>query len=189
MKTPPGHTPDLRELLRVELQRRRAVNRRYSLRAFADWLGVDHSTLSQFLRGMRPAPDDALRAWAARLGMGREETEMYVAFTSCDPAAFAAQARRVQWLGEATAIVSNPAHWKLLELVREPDFRPDMRWAARRLGLDVDDLNDALSRLLRLGMLDVGADGAWRDTSGLAQLSEGAVKECALARARSQLPA
>lgn len=183
------HPPDIRVPLRAELDRRRAVNRRYSLRAYAEWLGVDHSTLSQFLRGVRPAPDETVRAWAARLGMGREEAEMYVAAAACDPAAFAAQSRHLHWLGEATAIVSNPAHWKLLELVREPEFRPDMRWAAQRLNLDIDDLNDALSRLLRLGMLDVGANGAWRDTSGLSWPSECAVKECALARARAQLPA
>jgi hypothetical protein len=189
MKTIPARPPTIRVLLRAELQRRRAINRRYSLRAFAEWLDVDHSTLSQFLRGVRPAPEEALRAWAMRLGMGREEAEMHVASTACDPDAFAAQARHVHWLGEAAAIVSNPAHWKLLDLVREPEFRPDMRWAARRLGLDVDDLNDALSRLLRLGMLAIGADGGWRDTSGLALPSEGAVKECALARARTQLPA
>jgi hypothetical protein len=183
-----GPTPDIRTPLRAELSRRRAVNPRYSLRAFADWLGIDHSTLSQILRGARPAPAAAVRTWAARLGMGREEAEMYVAASTCDADAFEAQARQRHWLGEAAAIVANPAHWRLLELVRCADFRPDMRWAARRLGLGVDEINDAVSRLLRLGMLGVDADGAWHDTSGLAGPAEDAVKECALARARAQRP-
>jgi len=42
-------TPDFRARLRDELARRRQVNRRYSVRAFADLLAVDHSTLSQVL--------------------------------------------------------------------------------------------------------------------------------------------
>jgi DNA-binding transcriptional regulator YdaS (Cro superfamily) len=40
-------------LLESELARRRARNPRYSLRAFAGRLRIDHSTLSQWMRGRR----------------------------------------------------------------------------------------------------------------------------------------
>jgi transcriptional regulator with XRE-family HTH domain len=43
----------MRAALEAELSRRRARNPRYSLRAFAGSLGLDHSTLSQILRGER----------------------------------------------------------------------------------------------------------------------------------------
>jgi transcriptional regulator with XRE-family HTH domain len=43
----------MRAALEAELNRRRARNARYSLRAFAHSLGLDHSTLSQILRGER----------------------------------------------------------------------------------------------------------------------------------------
>jgi len=43
----------LRTILDLELRRRRRINPRYSLRAFARSVGVEHSTLSQFLRGKR----------------------------------------------------------------------------------------------------------------------------------------
>jgi transcriptional regulator with XRE-family HTH domain len=42
-----------RTVLQTERERRRAVNPRYSLRSFARDLSVDHSTLSQILRGKR----------------------------------------------------------------------------------------------------------------------------------------
>jgi hypothetical protein len=45
----------LRVVLRHELARRRETNPRYSLRSFANALGVDHSGLSRFLRGVRSA--------------------------------------------------------------------------------------------------------------------------------------
>jgi hypothetical protein len=41
-------------ILKIEFARRRSVNPRYSLRAFARSIDVEHSTLSQLLRGKRP---------------------------------------------------------------------------------------------------------------------------------------
>ena len=70
-------SPDFRTRLREELARRRGVNQRYSVRAFGEFLGVDHSTLSQVLRGIRPVPAGCVRKWASRLKLGREEIEVY----------------------------------------------------------------------------------------------------------------
>jgi transcriptional regulator with XRE-family HTH domain len=177
--------PDLRTRLREELARRRSVNRRYSLRAFGAFLDVDHSTLSQILRGRRPIPIGALGTWAARLGLGPQETEIYRAVAMAEnPAALKRRVQEHHWLGEAAEILGRPAHWRLLALLREPDFRADMRWVAARLELGADELNDAFARLLRLGLLRVEADGTWRDATGLPVPSEQAVKELALARAR-----
>jgi len=49
----PTEATSFRLRLQAELARRCAGNPRYSLRAFARRLGVDHSTLSQLLRGRR----------------------------------------------------------------------------------------------------------------------------------------
>jgi uncharacterized protein (TIGR02147 family) len=179
-----------REYLQEEFERRRRVNRRYSKRAFADYLAVDHSTLSQILRGRRPAPLDALRRWAEKLGLGAEETALYAAAeTAEDMASLQQRLDHMHWLGEANSLIAQPAHWRLLQLIRAPDWRPDMRWAARRTGIALDQLNDALARLLRLGMLRVDADGSWHDVSGIADATEQAIKECALSRLRRSMSA
>ena len=44
----------LRTILQDEFARRRRTNSRYSLRAFARSVHIEHSTLSQLLRGKRP---------------------------------------------------------------------------------------------------------------------------------------
>jgi transcriptional regulator with XRE-family HTH domain len=44
----------LRDILGDEFSRRRRINPRYSLRAFARSVRIEHSTLSQLLRGKRP---------------------------------------------------------------------------------------------------------------------------------------
>ena len=62
-----------RARLEQELRDRHASNPRYSLRAFAAFLGTDHSTLSQILRGKRRAPAAQIRKWTKKLGLDGEE--------------------------------------------------------------------------------------------------------------------
>lgn len=181
---------DFRDRLRQELARRRRVNPRYSLRAFGEFLSIDHSTLSQILRGQRPLPSEYLRNWAAKLNLGAEETAVYeVNAEEGDFTTFERTLRRRQWIGEAAILMKMPAHWQLLQLLRAPDWRPDMRWVAMRIGVSIDDANDAMSRLLRLRLLRIDADGCWRDVSGLDQLTEQGVTECALQRIRLAMSA
>src|SRR5947209_9956192 len=63
-----------RALLRVELARRCAKNPRYSLRAFARSLEIDHATLSQLLRGRRQVTRAAILRLGRRLGL--EEADL-----------------------------------------------------------------------------------------------------------------
>ena len=46
-------------------------------------------------------------------------------------------------------------HYAILELVRLKEFRPDSRWIARMLGITTDEVNIALNRLIRLGLLEM----------------------------------
>jgi transcriptional regulator with XRE-family HTH domain len=57
----------LRTILDGELKRRRRVNPRYSLRAFARTVNIEHSTLSQLLRGKRPITWKAIHRIASRV--------------------------------------------------------------------------------------------------------------------------
>jgi transcriptional regulator with XRE-family HTH domain len=63
----------LAEQLQTELDRRRARNPRYSLRAFAQQLGVDHSTLSQWMRGRRTLSRASERRLRAALDERRHD--------------------------------------------------------------------------------------------------------------------
>ena len=54
-------------ILETELARRRRVNPRYSLRAFARSVEMEHSTLSQLLRGKRPMTWKAIRTLSGNM--------------------------------------------------------------------------------------------------------------------------
>jgi transcriptional regulator with XRE-family HTH domain len=171
-----------RDLLNAELARRRRVNRRYSVRAFAKYLDTDHSTLSQILRGRRPVPAAAIMAWAGRLEIGPEEARVLAAAQDVDD--LVARNARARWLGEARALLAGDTHWRLIESLKCVDFRPDSRWIAAHIGASVDAVNEALSRLLRLGLVTIDAAGGWHDASGLEGRGANAVKEDALRRLR-----
>src|SRR5215831_1953478 len=68
-----------RLFLQSELARRCSSNPQYSLRSFALQLGINHSTLSQLLRGKRALTPRMIKTLGARLGLRPEEIEAFVA--------------------------------------------------------------------------------------------------------------
>jgi transcriptional regulator with XRE-family HTH domain len=181
-------TPDFTERLRQEFARRRATNPRYSLRAFARFLGLEHSTLSQIFRGRRAMPAGTLTSLAVKLRLGAEETVAYLGACALgDAERLAAQVSQMSWLAEAAALMRTSAHWQLLALIESAEWRPDMRWAAAKTGRTIDELNEAMSRLLRLGLIQVDSGGRWRVDREIAGRDAGAQREIALERARASM--
>src|SRR6185436_5184266 len=134
-----------------ELARSCARNPRYSLRAFAKFLGVDHATLSQWLRGRRRLTEKAIGRVGARLKLSPKSIALYVASERLRDGRDEAEPRQrdVQQLASDTAnLISDWYHYAILELVRLREFKPDSRWIARVLGITVDEVNVALQRLL-----------------------------------------
>jgi len=173
------------ERLRQEFETRRRKNGRYSLRALAAFLETDHSTLSQILRGSRRVPVRRIRGWARKLGIDQEETTVYIAAEhEPDTRTAGRQHQLRQWTAEALAIANQRAHWEIIRLCRTPEFRADSRWIAQQTGLDIDQVNLAFTRLLRLRLLEVSKSGEWKDLTGIPRLTEPKFRTLALARAR-----
>ena len=131
-------TTDFRVFLRMELARRCARNPSYSLRAFARHLAVDHSTLSQWLRGRRALSTRTIERLGAQLRVPARRLRVFVDRCGGDGPEFA-----------------------ILDLAQAEAFRPDSRWIARELGITVDETNVALQRLLRLDLLRMASPGRW----------------------------
>ncbi|RYZ93106.1 MAG: TIGR02147 family protein, partial [Proteobacteria bacterium] len=62
------------------------------------------------------------------------------------------------------ASVSDWYHDAILELTQVSGFKSNARWIATKLGVSVVEVNDAISRLVRLKHLDVSVE-PWRDLS------------------------
>jgi DNA-binding transcriptional regulator YdaS (Cro superfamily) len=123
-----------RDVLQDELDRRCAANNRYSLRAFARALAVDHSTLSQILRGKRRLTARNVCALGRRMRLSCADIAEHCA-------------------AEHEAAV--------LAAVERPGFRADSRWVSAVSGIPLDEVNVALQRLLRKRMMTMSGRGAW----------------------------
>ena len=121
-------------VLRTEFERRRSANPRYSLRSFARDLSIDHSTLSQILRGRRRLTVRSVRALGRRLRLAA-------------PA-----------IAELCALENESA---VLSALDRPNFQADSRWVASMVGIPLDEVNVTLQRLLRKRIVTVTTRARW----------------------------
>jgi uncharacterized protein (TIGR02147 family) len=70
-------------------------------------------------------------------------------------------------------------HCTILELIQVQGFQTDSRWIAKTLGIAADEVNIALQRLLRLGLLEMSSPNRWKDKSGDAEFHSAALSEVA----------
>jgi hypothetical protein len=175
----------LGDRLRTELEGRRVLNPRYSARAFAAYLAADHSTLSQVLLGRRAATAEQVRAWGHKLQMGSEEIAVYTR-AECAPRMRmgAASDPMREWMAEAAEVMTQVVHWEIVRRCRVNAHSPDCRVLATEVGVTVDDVQNALARLLRLRLMAIRDSGEWSDLTGDAALTESAFRQLALRRIR-----
>jgi uncharacterized protein (TIGR02147 family) len=161
--------PTFRDFLHAELAARCERNPRYSLRAFANFLGLDHATLSQLLRGKRSMTEPTIRRLGERFGLAAQQIDDYVAWRQPS----APSGANVRALAADAAQVFGQWHaFAILELMRLRQFRPDVRWIARMLGIEADAVQVALQHLLRLGFLQMESATCWRDLTAGAILRQ-----------------
>jgi uncharacterized protein (TIGR02147 family) len=158
-----------RHFLQAEIARRCARNPSYSLRACAKFLDLHPATLSQLVRGKRAMTARTIRRLGLRLGLTSEQVGEYerreemASPHDTPPAAL----RQLEELTRDTgALIAEWQHYAILELTRLESFRPDTRWIARVLDLTPDEVNIALQRLMRLGLLRMESRERWVDCSG-----------------------
>src|SRR5262245_38647568 len=108
----------LREYLQRELAERCADNPRYSLRAFARQLDVDHSTWSQLLRGKRRLTEVTIRAVCRQLSISEAETERFVLYEERVGQESPDRASDLRVRQEVFDAVVEWQHFAILELTR-----------------------------------------------------------------------
>ena len=151
-----------RDRLASELETRRRRNPKYSLRAFAKFLGVDAGILSKILSGKR-APSMKLADRALdRLDVSAPEKRLFLKSLLSE--------KETVRLGEPPVlshrkldplvfqVIKEPHHYAILELTFCEGFRSDPKWIAKRLGLKGSKAEAAIRRLKQVGLL-VEKDG------------------------------
>jgi uncharacterized protein (TIGR02147 family) len=157
---------DFRLWLQSELTRRCKKNARYSLRAFAELLKMDASSVSQILSGKRKPSSKLVDKICSRLGANPLQKDFYIKQASKKKSLIKAEALNFEIISlDAFAVISEWYHYAILVLVDTEGFKSDPAAIARSLGITVPEAQIALERLVRLGLLKVH-NGVHKRVSG-----------------------
>jgi uncharacterized protein (TIGR02147 family) len=156
-------TQSCREFLEWELTRRTRANPRYSVRAFAQHLGLGAGELSEILRGKRRLSLKAAAKAAASLGLNEHEMKHLFELVTLEKLRasghnVAAVEKDADSPASLTAeLFTLVSDWYCLAILNLKDthrFRWDTKWIASRLGISEIEVRSAIDRLVRVGMLE-----------------------------------
>jgi uncharacterized protein (TIGR02147 family) len=154
-----------REKLAAEFSRRQMVNPRFSLRAFANMIGLSAPFVSKVLSGKKNLSIDAAAEVAERLGYSSMEATQFCRLVQLQGAT-SVRARKLLHgdveVGdefnavelETFQVISDWYHYAILELSTCRGFKAEPDYISKRLHISVYEAKGALSRLLRVGLLE-----------------------------------
>jgi len=169
---PAGSTQTFREYLRSVLVERCDRNPQYSLRAFARSLMIDPSTLAKLLGGSRPLGRRLIHKLSMRLGLNPAEVQTFVEHyefsrsTSRRTSAASVQPKAPPNLYEnlpldSFKVISDWYHYGILELMQVENFKQDLAWISKCMGISIHQAKSAIERLHRVGILETSPEGRW----------------------------
>jgi uncharacterized protein (TIGR02147 family) len=165
-------------MLRQAYLERVTRNPRYSLRALARDLQVSHTYLSLVMHGHKPL--SASRALQIGQVLGWDQRKVHALLEATERDAEAkrrgggedggrggarprASRGRLRLELDRFRVMSDWYHLAILDLTTVKGFRADEAWVAKVLGLRRAEVEGAVRRLRRLGLLEV-TDAGWRKT-------------------------
>jgi uncharacterized protein (TIGR02147 family) len=157
---------DYRTILKTTFAERRRTNPLYSLRAFARDLELSPGRLSKILNNKQGLSLAMAENIAGRLGLSVGETEVFSHLVNASDARSRverakAQVQLVKKFQEGLTVleddefklISDWYHFALVDLIETEGFKNDTKWIAKRLGISPVEVETALERLMRLGVL------------------------------------
>ena len=158
---------DFRAFLRLELVRRLKSNPHYSMRAFARTLKYDVSSISKMLSGKRKIGPKLIRKLGKQIGLDEQLIGYFIVREFGDTSApSSVQSKQFAALPiDVFSTISDWYHYAILELMYVPSFRQSPRWIAKALGLTTNEVEIAVHRLKRVGLLEI-VDGKWNEPKG-----------------------
>lgn len=157
---------DYREILQTELKKRCQANPSYSLRAFANKINLQSSTLSEVLNRKAGLSLAKAKTIAEKLNFNDGEQDYFTTLVQASHA----RAKRDRELAKIKLLkfkqtnnkkiemdkwkfISQWHHVGILELTKVNGFKSTPRWIAEQLGITATEARHATHRLIRLGIL------------------------------------
>jgi uncharacterized protein (TIGR02147 family) len=157
-----------RKILQKEFLKRRANNPAYSLRAFANQIGITASRLSQILNEKQGLSNEKAELIARRLKMSEFMRKYFCALVESEHAR-SKEARDIALQSvrslrihvdyerisfEQLEMIADWYHTPILELTKVKNFKPDVQWVANALNITPAEVELAVERLKNLGFIE-----------------------------------
>lgn len=139
-----------------EFERRKTINPRYSLRAYARSLSLDVSVLSRILANKTKITSKVLFKISVPLSLTPEEYQTYENEIRTHHQQKIADKNKLDlhYLPiEEIKIIQDWYHYVILELTKLKNFEPSAEWISKRLSISEVDAQLALERLVKLNLL------------------------------------
>ncbi len=133
--------------LESEFVRRKNANPRYSLRAYAKALAIPPGRLSEILSRKRNVSPQLLEKVAERLGLSPNEKIALL------PQKIKSEDSYETLAEDNFSLIAEGAHIAFLCLMETKNFRSDLSWIAKRLGISTVEARAVALRLERLGLI------------------------------------
>ncbi len=145
--------------LQDEYTKRSRKNKNYSLRAFAQLLQMEASSVSQIISGKRNASEALLRKLCNKLGARPEVVALLVennkkAGSRSKGLEITAFPEYHQLSVDVFSVIADWYHYAILELTFVKDFKSRSDWMANKLDITKAQASIAVERLCRLGLLN-----------------------------------
>ena len=151
------------ELLMEEFNRRVRLNSRYSLRAYATFLGVSSGALSEIMKGQRPLSLKYAIKIAKALGLNTVESRKFISLVQnakiennselIQSAKVIDPSHRKSLKEDVFTLLSEWQNFALLNLIDCEGFVWSSRYISQRLGLTVLEAEKSMRLLIRMGLV------------------------------------
>ncbi len=146
-----------RDILTAEFHRRQERNPRYSLRAFAAFLGMSPAHLSQVMSGKRSLSFRTAEALAERLNLNPGERQRALGGLGPVRQRLTETESFYRLKEQEFETIASWEDYAVLGLASLESNKAEARWIAERVGLSVAQARVTLNRLVKLGLLSIEA--------------------------------
>lgn len=152
---PSSENADFRIWLQQQFTARCKRNPRYSLRAFAQLIKMDASSVSQIFAGKRKASTKVITNVCDILGANPKQRELFYRKAKSKFKSFnGGESFSYELLSQdAFSVISDWYHFAILELINVDGFQARAAWVAKALNITTVEAQIALERLERLNLI------------------------------------
>ena len=151
------------ECLKQEFENRKANNPKYSLRLYAKEIGIDPSSLSSILRGLRPFPWRHARAVAAKLNIDEEKSQKFIYSVHNEVSDLdikhGSSESKVLDVKQYSKMIEEWEYYAILTYFETKGAKSDFEVLAQKFQLTIERVNEVVTELITTGFLTKSENG------------------------------